>query len=195
MKGSVLLLTACLLLASTAFAAGTAAPAGGTVTGILTAKGADWVEVKADGAPAAVRYLPYWRGGLPQDGGGFDKDMLAVIKGLVVSNRVTLEWAMQEHRRIVSVRMVVPAVREGALDGTVVAKGREWIDVKAGGKDGVVERYLPRWIGGMPKAGGGFDAAMLKAIAACAVGAQVHLAWRYDERKRVVELAPVAADE
>src|SRR5262245_41673530 len=54
-------------------------PRKGTVTGMVTAKGDNWIEVKADGEEKARRYVPHWRGGLPKDGGGPDKDMVAKI--------------------------------------------------------------------------------------------------------------------
>ncbi|MEN6303826.1 MAG: hypothetical protein ABFD96_13930, partial [Armatimonadia bacterium] len=38
-------------------------PQGGTLTGILTAKGENWIAVRADGAAESVKYWPFWRGG------------------------------------------------------------------------------------------------------------------------------------
>ena len=162
------------------------APAGGTVLGILTAKGESWIEVKADGAAEADRYLPFWRGGAPKDGGGFDKDMLKTIAGLRVPGRVELVWKMEEHRRIVTVKALEPQTKEGTVQGTVAAKGETWIEGKPA--DGPAERYTPRWTGGMPKDGGGRDKAMLEAIAKLKVGDKVTLKWMFDERKRVVAI-------
>src|SRR5688572_29785487 len=36
----------------------------GTVTGVVTAKGEAWIEVKADGEEKARKYTPHWKGGL-----------------------------------------------------------------------------------------------------------------------------------
>src|SRR5262245_46459496 len=60
----------------------------GTVVGVLTAKGDNYVEVKADGEEKARKYVPHWRGGAPDKGGGPDKEMLKVIKTLKVGDRV-----------------------------------------------------------------------------------------------------------
>lgn len=179
-------------------------PTSGTITGILTAKGESWIEVQAEGAKAAERYLPFWRGGLPKDGGSFDKEMLKTIKSLRVTNLVKLAWTLEEHKRIVSVEMILPAEKSGTLTGQVVATGinpiSSWIDiqpVKDGKPDTTqpVERYMPRWVGGAPKDGGSFDKAVVSAIAALKPGTIIQLKWTYDERKRVVEITPLASDK
>ena len=162
------------------------AATGGTVNGILTAKGTNWIEVKADGASNPERYLAFWNGGNPDQGGGPDPTMVQTIRKLVVPNRVKVTWKLQEHRRIVSVEMLVPPTKEGTLTGVVVAKGETWIDVKA--PDGTVRRLWPRWTGGMPAAGGGLDKDIIRAIANMPVGATVKIAWKYDERLRVLKI-------
>src|SRR5919204_5161945 len=68
----------------------------GTVVGTLTAKGPNWIEVRADGEEKARRYVPHWRGGLPKDGGGPDKKMAASIKETPLKARVRLEWSFEE---------------------------------------------------------------------------------------------------
>jgi hypothetical protein len=68
----------------------------GTVVGVLTAKGEAWVEVKADGEEKARRYTANWVGGGPQEGGGPDKEIVKVIKGLKVGSRLRLEWKFDE---------------------------------------------------------------------------------------------------
>ena len=82
---------------------------GGTVTGELTAKGENWVEVKADGEEKARRYTPQWVGGLPKDGGGFDKEVLQLIGKTPVKSRVRLEWTFQERARIVKLEVLKKA--------------------------------------------------------------------------------------
>lgn len=85
------------------------------------------------------------------------------------------------------VAQVRAAEREGGtFTGTVVEKGEGWLRVKPA--EGESERFMARWIGGMPKDGGGLDRAMVEKIAATPVGAKVRLKWIFEERKRVVEL-------
>jgi hypothetical protein len=72
----------------------------GKVTGVVTAKGDNWIEVKADGEEKARRYVPHWKGGLPKDGGGLDKTMIAEIKKVPLNSRVELEWVFEERPRV-----------------------------------------------------------------------------------------------
>ena len=78
----------------------------GTVTGVVTAKGDNWIEVKADGEEKARKYVPHWKGGLPKDGGGPDKDMLAKIKETAVNSRVKLDWEFEERARVVKIEVL-----------------------------------------------------------------------------------------
>src|SRR5437588_75933 len=78
-------------------------PRKGTVTGAVTAKGDNWIEVKGDGEEKARRYVPHWKGGLPKDGGGPDKDMVAKIKETAVNSRVKLDWEFEERARVVKI--------------------------------------------------------------------------------------------
>ena len=160
------------------FQAPRAEPEGGAVAGIVTAKGGTWIEVKADGEQKARRYLPFWRGS------GLDQEMVERLKRIYVPNRVELTWKMEEGRRIVAVEMIVPEQEEGVVTGTVSAKAEHWIEVTPEG--GPPERYTPRWIGGLPKDGGGLDRDMVRALAPLQVGDRVEVKWVRDERKRVV---------
>src|SRR4051794_8468616 len=81
-------------------------PRKGVVTGDVTAKGDNWLEVKADGEEKARRYVPHWRGGLPKDGGGPDKDMGARIKETAVNSRVKLDWEFEERARVVKIEVL-----------------------------------------------------------------------------------------
>ena len=63
--------------------------------------------VKIDGGlitvtnPNAQRtFRPYWRGGTPDAGGGFDKDLPAQFKNFAVGDRVRVRWTLEEHPRI-----------------------------------------------------------------------------------------------
>ena len=171
-------------------------PQSGTVTGILTAKGEGWIEVKAEGEKESRRYLPFWHGGMPDEGGGLDQAMVETIAKIPVTNLVRLEWKMEEHRRIVRLEVVKPAESSGTVTGRVVALGDTWLDLKPEGK-GPTERYLPEWHGGMPADGGGLDKEMIAAIGRLRVGDTARVQWRYEERKRVVGLERIesASDE
>jgi len=78
----------------------------GTVTGVVTAKGDNWVEVKADGEEKARRYVPHWRGGAPKDGGGPDKEMVKTLKDVPVKARVRLEWSFEERPRVEKIEVL-----------------------------------------------------------------------------------------
>ena len=78
----------------------------GTVSGVVTAKGDGWLEVKADGEEKARRYVPHWRGGAPDKGGGLDKDMVAQIKKVEVNARVRIEWEFEERARVVKLEVL-----------------------------------------------------------------------------------------
>lgn len=78
----------------------------GTVTGVVTAKGDNWIEVKADGEEKARRYVPHWKGGLPKDGGGPDKEVVAKIKEVPLKARVRLEWVFNERPRVEKIEVL-----------------------------------------------------------------------------------------
>jgi len=78
----------------------------GTVTGVVTAKGDNWIEVKADGEEKGRRYVPHWRGGNPKDGGGPDKEMVAKIKEIPLKARVRLEWTFEERPRVEKIEVL-----------------------------------------------------------------------------------------
>lgn len=78
----------------------------GTVVGILSTKGENWIEVKADGEEKGRRYVPHWRGGLPKDGGGLDKQMLAEFRKIKVGSRVRIEWIFEERPRVEKIELL-----------------------------------------------------------------------------------------
>src|SRR5262245_39542145 len=85
----------------------------GTVAGVVTAKGDNWIEVKADGEDKGRRYVPHWRGGAPNAGGGLDKKMLATFKTLKVGSRVRLEWVFEERPRAEKIEVLkAPAEKD-----------------------------------------------------------------------------------
>src|SRR5438552_6074137 len=81
----------------------------GTVTGVVTAKGDNWIEVKADGEEKARKYTPHWRGGNPNAGGGPDKEVVAKIKETPVHSRVRIEWVFEERPRVEKIEVLKKA--------------------------------------------------------------------------------------
>jgi len=188
-------------LAPAALAADAEKPAAqsGKMAGTVVEKGDNWIRVKTPGGESE-RFMPRWIGGMPADGGGLDKEMLAQLAKIKVGDKVELRWVMDERKRVVEIKVTEsapagggeakPAPQSGKMAGTVVEKGDNWIRVKAAG--GESERFMPRWIGGMPADGGGLDKEMLAQLAKIKVGDKVELRWVMDERKRVVEIKVLA---
>jgi hypothetical protein len=69
----------------------------GTVTGTLTAKDTNWIEVKADGEEAARRYTVYMGG---------TKEILQAIKDAPLESRVRVEWLFSERARVVKLEIL-----------------------------------------------------------------------------------------
>jgi hypothetical protein len=86
----------------------------GTVTGVLTAKGPTFIEVKADGSEKARKYVPYYRAASSGQAAGPDKEMVATFAKLKVGSRVRVEWEFAEHFRAVRVELLkAPAANDG----------------------------------------------------------------------------------
>jgi hypothetical protein len=80
-------------------------PRKGTVTGVVSAKDTNWIEVKADGEEKARRYTAQWRGN-PGGGGGPDKDTVAKIKETPLNARVKLDWEFDERARVMKIEVL-----------------------------------------------------------------------------------------
>ncbi|MFM7109687.1 MAG: hypothetical protein ACKO26_00970 [Planctomycetota bacterium] len=78
----------------------------GELTGVVTGKGDNWIEVKADGEEKARKYVPHWRGGNPNMGGGPDKAMVAELKKVPLKSRVRLEWTFEERPRVEKIEVL-----------------------------------------------------------------------------------------
>jgi hypothetical protein len=81
----------------------------GTVTGAVTAKEKNWIEVKADGEEKARRYTPRWIGNA---GGGLDKDMLKQFADLKIGSRVRMDWEFDERARAVKIEVLKEASKK-----------------------------------------------------------------------------------
>jgi len=75
----------------------------GTVTGVVTRKGPRWVELRGPSGRTA-RYIPRWIGGMPRDGGGPEKAIVAKIRRLRVGQRVSVRWQIDHHLRANDIR-------------------------------------------------------------------------------------------
>jgi hypothetical protein len=85
-----------------------------------------------------------------------------------------------------------PDKKSGTVAGMITAKEKNWIEVKADGEE-KARRYVPRWIGGAPAQGGGFDKKMLVAFADLKVGSRIRLEWEYEERPRAIKVEVLKA--
>jgi hypothetical protein len=115
----------------------------GTVTGVVTAKGESWIEVKGDGEEKARRYVPHWRGGAPAAGGGPDKEMVDRIKKVPLKSRVKLEWVFEERPRVEKIEVLGTGAghsKDGKRSGTIAGEVKS---KKAQGKNVVIEVLAP----------------------------------------------------
>lgn len=71
----------------------------GVSRGRVTAKGPGWIEVTSD-AGKAIRYIPNWIGGNPDQGGGPDRAVVGQLNRLQAGDRVIVAWHVNDHIRI-----------------------------------------------------------------------------------------------
>ena len=76
----------------------------GTLTGAITKLDGGKVTIK--GAEKTLTVMPYWQGGSPKAGGGFDKVMMQQISAFKVGDKVTVGWKFAEHYRIEKIAKV-----------------------------------------------------------------------------------------
>ena len=70
----------------------------GTFVGTLAAK--DGGKIVVESPNGRMEFIPYWRGGAPDKGGGFDKEMMKQLEGFEKGDRVQVKWVFEEHNRI-----------------------------------------------------------------------------------------------
>ena len=155
-----------------------------TVTGIVTAKTAKDITVKAEGAQQPRRYL------LPsQAGGAPSADLQAAMKMVLPSDLVSLQWQGDQEPVVTSIHTIHPKTRFGVVTGTVVTVEPNGfgkvpcLDVKPRGR-GFTERYVPHW----DIAANRPDANLTRAIAGLHAGDQVKIIWFYDNRNRAYQI-------
>jgi hypothetical protein len=76
----------------------------GQIVGKITAKDGGKITVK--GEQGELKLMPHWRGGMPADGGGFDKEMLQKLEKFSVGDEVKVTWVFSEHYRIEAIENV-----------------------------------------------------------------------------------------
>ena len=94
----------------------------GQITGKIMAKNGGKITVK--GEEGQLTLMPYWRGGLPKDGGGFDKDILKQLEQLSVGDKVRVTWVFEEHYRITKIEKLEKEAKERE---TIEPEGKEKI--------------------------------------------------------------------
>jgi hypothetical protein len=85
----------------------------GIIEGAVTGLGDQWIQVAQKDSPA-VRFIPPWHGGNPDEGGGLDREVLRKLGTVRVGDRVALTWEMPEGKRVVDVKVLQPAAGERA---------------------------------------------------------------------------------
>ena len=104
-----------------------------------------------------------------------------LIRGLAKGDRVTVSYEEDGDKKILT-----DVQGKGSIIGEVVNIKKPFITIKTA--ESVEHRLMPRWIGGMPKDGGGHDKAVLKQIMAVEKGQRVKLSWVIEEGKRVTSV-------
>lgn len=72
----------------------------GWVSGTVVRADPKGLLILKDETGAEHRFTPHWRGGLPQDGGGFDQAMVACVAKLQPGQKVNVRWEWEERPRL-----------------------------------------------------------------------------------------------
>ncbi len=51
-------------------------------------------------AEGNLLFMAHWRGGMPKDGGGLDKEMVERLLAFKVGDKVKIDWVWEERRRV-----------------------------------------------------------------------------------------------
>ena len=82
--------------------------------------------------------------------------------------------------------------KKGTVIGTLTAKDKNFIEVKADGEENP-RKYIPQWVGGAPANGGGPDKKMVKTISELKVGSRIEVEWLFHEHLRVMDVKVLKA--
>lgn len=74
----------------------------GTLVGVITFKHRACIEVTPPAGPPE-RLIPRWIGGMPAQGGGPEKRMIAKLRHFSVGDRVKVHWAYDQRKRLVGI--------------------------------------------------------------------------------------------
>lgn len=102
-RRSVMVLFAVTLVSCLWLNHAAAADGEGSVTGVVTAKGKDFIKVRSEGDKEPKQYMPNWKGG---NDGGLDKDMLEKIGGVPIGSVVKITFKQDEHLRVTALEVV-----------------------------------------------------------------------------------------
>jgi len=83
----------------------------GKIVGLITQKEAKKIIVKGEAGDMTL--VPYWKGGMPDKGGGFDKDMVKKLEHVNIGDKVEVEWTFEEHNRIDKIKVLEKAKTDG----------------------------------------------------------------------------------
>jgi hypothetical protein len=158
----------------------------GTMEGILSSKGDTWIEVLDDGN-YLHRFIPEWIGRGPANGGSFKPETILLLNDLVVGNRISVRWSMDQHLRLVYAQILPPKTQGGIFIGYILKTSNRWIDVQNIDEGKPWRFYLP-WKGGYPSEGGGYDLDVLLDLKGRNPTDPVRLSWEYRGRPTVVSL-------
>jgi hypothetical protein len=149
------------------------APAAGKVRGTVVSKTESTLTVRAEGEPAARRYI------IASPGAKFDAKTAAFFHDLPVGSEVELTLR-PDRRNVVNVLFLAGPGKFGLLAGTVTGKSAASIDVKD--DQGNTESYMPHWRIAPYQ---GLDKEMVEAIARRNIGDRVEVRWMVDDHRRV----------
>ena len=91
-------------------------PKKGTFTGIVT-KSEQSHRLVVTNAKGEVRhFFPHWIGGMPADGGGFDKGMMEQFGKLGAGDKVEVKWVADERFRAVTVKVLAKAEAKAEVE-------------------------------------------------------------------------------
>jgi hypothetical protein len=76
----------------------------GTLTGTITKVDGGKVTIK--GGSKTLTVMPYWQGGSPKAGGGYDKGMMQQLSAFKVGDKIKVDWKFAEHYRIEKIAKV-----------------------------------------------------------------------------------------
>ena len=158
----------------------------GRIKGILTSKGEAWVEVKDD-LGYAHRYLAPWSGKIGAYNGSFNSEIINQINELIVGNRVSLDWELNDHLRVIGIQVIKPNWKNDLFEGYLLEIGDKWIDVQNKDEGYPWRFYLP-WVGGYPQNGGGYDQSIIELLRDHKPTNPIIFEWKYELRPRIVKL-------